>query len=216
MLPRSDAVIETPADAGFTQTDDGRWVFADPDPGAQWTAELLPDGRLEFDDHLVPRFDGKKGGVVMPGLKELVPAMQGVKFWIKRKRRLLNATQEMRLKMAVQFARDNIDKQLKRLHRDLIAIWTSDEPPHTRRGLLFEAWDDCDERISIDLPGFSDRNTEIDELRVSAGEKARAQILAFIRRHLPADSSDAYTAAELRTLNAKRVSKARFAPYATG
>jgi len=152
----------------------------------------------------------------MPGLKDLVPAMQGVKFWIKRKRRLLNATKDMRLKMAVDFASKNIDKQLKRLHRDLIAIWTSDQPPHTRRGLLFEAWDDCDERITVQLPGFTDRDSEIDELRTSAGEKARAQILAFIRRHLPADSGDAYTDAELRTLNAKRVSKARFAPYAAG
>jgi hypothetical protein len=117
--------------------------------------------------------------------------------------------------MAVAFAERNIDRQLQKLYRDLMDIWTSDRPPRTRRRLIFEIWDECEENLAVDLGDFNDSETStIDRLRRSAGTRARGKILAFIRRHLAAGTEDGYPDAELRALNEGRVSKERFAPYA--
>lgn len=46
-----------------------------------------------------------------------------------------------------------------------------------------------------------------------ASRTARATVLGYIRRSLPAGSPDAYTEAEIDALNAQRKSAERFAPY---
>lgn len=208
----------TPAEAGFVRKKDGRWIYRDPEPSASWTAELLPDGRLRFKDHLVskPSFEGSPVGMRVPGLTDLANQARGVRYWMKRKRRLIARTKQMRLQMAVQFAESNIERQLEQLRRDLVAVWTSDRPPRTRRGLLFEIWDDCDESIEVDGGDVIEIDDgALDELRRRAGARARARIVAFIRRNLPKDSPHAYTPEELRELNARRVSREPFDPYAT-
>ena len=63
-----------------------------------------------------------------------------------------------------------------------------------RRAALFTAWDECEE----------DR----------VGDEARAAVVDFIRDRLPSGSPDAFGASELQELNARRRSRARFAPYA--
>lgn len=206
--PADAEQIRTPAQAGFKRTKDGRLVFNDPDPGASWSAELLPDGRVKFSDDLRKRFDP------MAGLPERLMASRGIRFWIKRKQRLLAATRPMRLNMAVDFAEKNIDRQLLRLHRDLLAIWASDKPPRTRRGLLFDVWDECEESVVVNLGEFTDSEpTKMDALRSAAGVRARRTIIAFVKRHLPKGHKDAYPDAELTALNSRRLSRDRFAPY---
>jgi hypothetical protein len=48
---------------------------------------------------------------------------------------------------------------------------------------------------------------------VAAGRGARARVLAFIRRHLPAGSPDAFTETEIAELERHKQSSAAFVPY---
>ncbi|MBL4683894.1 MAG: hypothetical protein JKY37_04840 [Nannocystaceae bacterium] len=204
--------MRTPADAGFKRQSDGRLVFRDPEPTAQWTAELLADGRIRFTDHYRTRRIPTLNDLSHVG--DLIRKKQGMKLWIKRKQRLLAATRDMRLGMAVAFAEKNIDGQLSQLYRDLLEIWRGDEPPWTRRALIFATWDDCEEGLAVDLGEFTDSEaSKIDTIRHDAGQRARTKIVAFIRRHIPKGSTDAFTAAELASFNRGRQSKARFTPY---
>jgi hypothetical protein len=209
---RSDTAYRTAHEAGFRRNRKGELVFRD--SAAPWSATLLPDGRVRFEDHLRPRLD-EEGGIAMPGLKELVPAAKGFDFWQARKRRLLKETRELRLAMAVEHAEKNIDRQLSQLYRDLLEIWQDDsESAASRRKRIFERWDECTEALSIELGEFTDdQRSKIDALREDAGTKARAKISEFVRKHLPEGGEDAYGAAELRTLNERRVSRERFDPY---
>ncbi len=218
--PPDDAPqLTTAEDFGFVPNPDGTYTFEDPDPAVIFVATLLPDGRVRFRDKLHPGLDGiaitPVGiAVVLPGYKHIASVVNGVELWNRRKRRLLARTRKLRLHMAVDFARRNIDRQLAQLYRDLLAIWTSDGPPPGRRVRIFETWDDCEETLDVRLRGFEKAATStLDELRRSAGTRARKRVIAFVQRHIPADSVDAYTTAELRSMNARRQSTARFDPY---
>ena len=86
-----------------------------------------------------------------------------------------------------------------------------------RRELLFER---CDERLDALPPNrdpslADDLVAPMEELRHRAAEEARRQILRFIRDRAPQGSDAAFTAAELRRLNARRRSVETFAPYAS-
>ena len=91
---------------------------------------------------------------------------------------------------------------LRSLPRELEKMWRDDTRSLAdRRRLLFERWDEC-----------VDAREDSEAARV--GAQARATVLSFIRTRLPAGSPDAYTQAELVALNARRVSRVPFAPYA--
>jgi hypothetical protein len=68
-----------------------------------------------------------------------------------------------------------------------------------RRRNLFELWDDCAETGDAQL--------------VEAARRARLALYGFIRANAPADGPNAYSAAELATLNRARQSRQPFAPY---
>lgn len=213
--PNADAAI--PATPKFVRDRRGRLVFRDPDPKAKWTAELLPDGRVKFADHIRPTMELNDHGrliVRMGTPADRIRKAQGTKLWVQRKKELLAATRPMRLKMAVAFAEKNIDRQLARLVGDLLEIWNSDKPPYTRRALLFETWDDCQESLVVQLDGFTDEASAVDEIRRNAATRARQKIIAFIRRHVPAGDAEAFTKDEIAGMNRRRRSRERFDPYA--
>ncbi len=172
---------------------------------------------MHFTDRLATKVEineeTRRAVVRMRTPADRVRKGQGMKLWVQRKKKLLKATATMRLHMAIAFAEKNIDRQLTRLHRDLLEIWSSDKPPHTRRGLIFETWDDCEDSLVVPLGDASGKAPSLDELRLRAGTRARAKVIAFIRRHLPAGSPDAFTARELVAMNERRNSRERFAPY---
>lgn len=68
-----------------------------------------------------------------------------------------------------------------------------------RKRALFELWDECAESGDAEL--------------LQAAGLARAAVIGFIRGHLAPTSAEAYTDDELRTFNAVRQSRQRFAPY---
>lgn len=230
-MARDSAQLDTPADAGFVERRNGRVVFRDPERSARWTAELLPDGRLRFKDHLlfpppVPPSqtpiaglrpgNGPSGGS-MPSLHALILSAQGMNFWIQRKKRLVEATRAMRERQAIEFARANVVRQQARLGRELANAWASPRPAPARRSLLFDLWDQCDEPVGRGPKGMADGGlSAVDAMRRRAATQARARVVQFVQHHLPERSAQAYSAGELRALNARRLSHERFDPYREG
>ena len=195
--PRDTAdVLEaarTPEDVGFERKR-GRLIHTDP-IAAAWTAELLPDGRVHFRNR-------KSCG------------LPGPSCWTKAKRRLLAASFSVRLKVAKKYAKKNIARQMSQMNRDLLAIWRSSQPPRTRRKLIFEVWDECEESPAADLGDVATAEPSVvDVLRHRAGQAARRKIIAFVQAQLPADSANAFAPAELLALNGRRLSRERFEPY---
>ena len=66
-----------------------------------------------------------------------------------------------------------------------------------KKELVFELWDECDDKGDAK----------------KGGTKARAALLRWVNVHLPKDGADAFTKDELERFNARRRSRARFAPY---
>ncbi len=200
----------TLADAGFVRDRRGTYVYRE--PGGHFTARVGPDGRVHFKDHIV---GVSEQGLALPDLYSVVRKAQKRELWSRDKSRLLALTFELRLRIAVDFAERQIDARLAALYRELIELWSADRPAIARRKTLFSRWDDCDERMRVSLPGFEDAaDSPIDRLRHDAGAQARARIVEFVRKHLPAGSPDAYGDDELDALNRDRRSEQRFEPYA--
>lgn len=191
----------------------GKRVYKD--PNGRFVATLRPDGRVDF------RNKGAKASWSQIGIGDpggLIAAAGGEDPNARLKAKLLRATFEMRLNMAVKFQKKQMDKRLARLDKDLEKIWTDGRRSlWARKELLFDRWDECEEASDVEpveIPGFSEIDTsDLDEARQKAAGKARKKILVFIREHAPRGSAEAYTAGELAKLNARRISKQKFEPY---
>lgn len=192
-------------EAGFKPSRNGKMVYTDRQSG--FKATLLPDGRVKFRITVTPSS--------MPGMSEMIRAGQGQELYQQQKKRLLDATFDLRLSMAVEFARDKLDRRLRSLYRELMDEWTkSGTTDAQRRQRLFDRWDECEEGLPLRMPGFEGADSsELDQMRRDGGEQARETIMRFIRRQLPKGSPQAYGAEELRRLNASRRSRSKFAPY---
>jgi hypothetical protein len=125
------------------------------------------------------------------------------------KRRFLDQTAELRAQMAREHRRESEKTALARLGTDLKAIWSdAGRPLSLRKERVFARWDECEEQ----LVDSGDDDPE-QAARARAGAAARRQIEAFVRKHAPRGSADAFTPAELREMNARRKSRAKFDPY---
>lgn len=197
-------------EAGFVPDKKGTLVYRA--PGKNFVAKMLPDGRVHFKDKVIKV---TPTSIALPDLYVVIRKAQKRELWALEKSKLLKQTFDLRLAVAIAYAEDNIDRRLKALYRDMIDAWSADRPAVARRKTIFDRWDECDETMRVKLPGFEDAtHSRIDDLRRTAGERARGEIVGFIRKHIPKGSEDAYGDPELAELNRKRTSKARFAPYA--
>jgi hypothetical protein len=201
-------------DYAFTR-EKGKLIYRD--PNGRFVATLRSDGRVDF------RNKGAKATwtqIGIGGAGDLISAAAGDDPYARIKAKLLEATFEMRLGMAVTFQKQQIDKRLARLGGDLDKIWTDERRDlGSRKELLFQRWDECDESAEVasptaDLPGFGEvESSELDEARQDAGTNARRLIEKFIREHAPKGSAEAFTAAEIAEMNRRRASKQKFSPY---
>lgn len=203
---RIDGEPRSLAEAGFERRRNGDLVYVH--PKRAFKAEILPDGRVRFRDLVAVPSNA-------PGMSEIVRAAQGKELYQQQKKRILRETFELRLSLAVSYAQRQIDRELRRLQRDLLDLWNDDSrSARERRRLLFARWDECEESLAVDLGEFQDAAaTRLAELRKGAGEQARGKIEAFIRRHLPRGEPGAFTEQELLDLNRGRHSRQRFEPY---
>jgi len=207
----------------------GGGTFRKNAPG--FSATVGRDGRVSFRDK--PSFDVRLAlpcpSCVARGIERwsknpqeaakkplplvIIPILVG-KFdftdWIMRRHKqdpysaaklqFLDRTRAQRMRMAAVEKASNLRNAVFNLRRRLRAVWSDTRlSPARRRALLFELWDECAESGSANVR--------------AAATRARATIVAFIRRQLPAGSVHAYTDAELKRLNAGKKSRALFAPY---
>lgn len=215
----AEAPVQGPApapsgkDFAFSK-ENGKLVYRD--PAGRFVATLNPDGRVNF------RNKGAKASwtnIGMAGPGDILSAAAGQDPYARLKAALLKATFEMRLGMAVDFQKRQLDKRLSRLDNELDKIWTDERRNlGARKELLFQRWDECDEpddtAAQAELPGFGAvESSELDQARQSAAASARKRILKFIRERAPKGSAEAFTAAELADMNRRRASKQKFDPY---
>ena len=204
------------ADVGYRfEREKGKLIYRD--PHGRFVATLRSDGRVDFKNK------GAKATwtqIGMAGPGDLINAVAGEDPYARLKSKLLQATFEMRLGMAVAFQKQQIDKRLTRLGGELDKIWADQRRDlSSRKELLFQRWDECDEPEEIasptsELPGFGPvESSDLDEARQDAAGSARRMIEKFIRENAPKGSADAFTAAEIADMNKRRASKQKFSPY---
>ena len=120
--------------------------------------------------------------------------------YASRKLDFMDRTRDERVRMGERERQRQRDATEQTVRRHLTRLWARpDLSMAQKKEALFELWDDCAES---DDPGDGE-----------AGARARNHVLGFIRGKLPAGSEHAYTEAELARLDARRQSKAHFAPY---
>ncbi|HEX3475802.1 MAG TPA: hypothetical protein VHT91_12300 [Kofleriaceae bacterium] len=116
-----------------------------------------------------------------------------------RKLAVLDATRDERVAIGKRHRAAELARTPEIVHRQLELLWAGATDLAERKQGLFELWDDCVEAGDPEV--------------VAAAATARRMIIGFLRAHLPAGSSDAYTPAELAALARTRQSQAAFAPY---
>lgn len=142
----------------------------------------------------------------MAGMADLAAATRRA----AEKQRFLDATEPLRTKLAEEHRRTNERTALVNLDAELRALWNAaDTPVSMKKERLFQRWDEC-----VQLPDDPESADAETVARARAGDIARRRIEAWIRRHVPRSHADAFSKAELREMNARRRSRARFDPYA--
>jgi hypothetical protein len=112
----------------------------------------------------------------------------------------LDKTRDDRVAIGKRHQREVLAHVPQYVQRNLAWAWQRARDIATRKRDLFDLWDDCAESG--------------DDALVAGGAAARGYVIGFIRAQLPADSPNAYTAAELTELTEHRRSKQAFGPYA--
>lgn len=162
-----------------------------------YSARVQEDGRVAFTDRPNLRWRGLGGSF---DATDAVMRALGQDPYAASKLRFLDRTRPQRMAIAAAHRERSRREALRGLPAHLAAIWGDARLSVARRKeILFVLWDECAEEGSAAL--------------VEAGARARATIVAFIRRRLPEGSARAYTRAELEALNRRRGSRAPFAPY---
>lgn len=161
--------------------------------GPRLTGIIHQDGSVTFED----RPNVQTNGFSASGTFDLTEAIMGASGQdpLRAERDyFMRNTEEVRQRLEADFRRQQMDHGLRALPVRLDRVWANTR--HTtssRRRHIFDLWDEMDSDDS--------------------GRRARAIVIEWIRSQLPEGSADAYTASELASLNARRQSEERFAPY---
>jgi hypothetical protein len=119
--------------------------------------------------------------------------------YASKKLKYLDSTRAERVQIGTKYRKAQLAQSTQLVQKNIDYLWSRTQDPAARKRGLFELWDDCAETGDASL--------------VEGGRAARQLVLGVIRSKFPAGSAQAFTAAELAALNAKRQSKAAFAPY---
>ncbi len=223
----------SPANLGLRREADGSYSYVD--PGRMFTAQVMPDGRVRFADRWrrPDPTDAQHGkccgkppegvlvainpfsGIGMRGPLEWIMQATGHDLAASAKAAMLKETRGFRTQLAVAWTRAQVEKRLRELPAELLAVWSDGQLSDARkREILFERWDECEDRLGLPTKGLPpDAIPEVDEMRRRAADDARAKIEAFIRKHAPKAGELAFDAEELARYNDRRKSVRRFAPY---
>ena len=190
--------------------------------------KIAPDGTPTIQDkplHYELGIEADREGIEPPRAKSRNPALEdqtkselnlGFKFgpdlndtilrslgqdpYRYEKQKQLDQTRDARVRMAQEACKKRLAQAIAQTPKRLRAIWQDPRlSPAQKRTSIFQMWDECAE--------------EGDPQMLRASRMIRQAILGFIRKHLPQRSKFAYSDEELRRLNARRRSRAEFAPY---
>ena len=189
---------------------DGRVTNITDRPNLQVRVANLSDIKEQLSASSKDSGDGDGDGIdraaaipIIMGTFDLTDAVMrwaGQDPYAHRKARFLDQTRAFRAGLAAAEHTRTLQVSLGGLRSFLRSVWRDQSQTRAeRRRILFMLWDECIERG--------------DSEAAVAGRRARATIIAFIRRQLPADSPHAYRPDELAKLNQDRSSRAKFAPY---
>lgn len=129
---------------------------------------------------------------------EILMKKYGNDPYASNKLRMLDRTRDERYEIGKQYKTRRLAQSAVLAQTNLAYLWAHTTSTAERKEALFEMWDECAE-------------TGTDEL-VAGGTAARKMIVGFIRANLTGEA--AFTASELASFNAKKKSRAAFAPYA--
>jgi hypothetical protein len=161
-------------------------------------AHVDDDGAVHFEN----RFPRDANDALM--------RMLGMDPYSYEKRRFAEETRPARQRMADAARVRWQAEALTHLPAMLERVWQNrSQSAAARRSTLFDLWDEC-----LDADGDAEAPGDPTDAAVTGAARARRVILDFIRSRLPAGSPDAYTPAEIDTLNRRRSSRERFSPYA--
>lgn len=166
-------------------------------PGSKQSSEgALPGGRGADDRRDIgsPTGVGVGIGIAQPG-RVFTRLVTGKEPPNEEARRFLEQTRPLRERLLAITHTRNLARADKVLSESLARLWNGPTSA-AQRARTFALWDECSD----------------DE----AGERARAQIEAFVRDREHARSACPYTTDELARLNGKRLSKRPFAPCEGG
>jgi hypothetical protein len=152
--------------------------------------------RLKGED----KTDGRVFTIVSGGfdLTDAAMRMAGDDPYSARKREFLERTFDERVQIGTVHRAGEMEKADQTILKHLGELWQrQDFTIGQKKELVFELWDECDEKGDAK----------------KGGKKARAALVRWVNVHLPEDGADAFTKDELERFNAKRRSRARFAPY---
>jgi len=181
--------------AGLQPDGEGTYRYVD----THFTALIDRDGTVHFDHDLPVRLGG--GAIVSFDVTEAVMMAVGDDPYRHEKRKFLEETNEFRAALCGADRSERMKTALLKLPKQLEQVWKDARlDAAERRARLFALWDEC-----------AEGSEDVEQAKM--GAMARAIVLGFIKRHLPAGSPDAYSHEELAALNAKRISKSPFAPY---
>jgi len=167
-----------------------------------FTARVDRDGTIHFKDKGNVQFGGLEGigAIVTFDLTDAVLRALGDDPYAYEKMKIMERTRGVRAAMALRERQARLHEATVKLPSRLDKVWRHERwTAAQKRHLLFALWDEAEDAGDPEV--------------MRAAEAVRSIIVAFIRDKLPADSVDAFTAAELEALNRERRSKGRFAPY---
>lgn len=180
----------------FMPRRDGSYTYQ----GHAFSARINPDGTIVFSDREGMNFsdlgtdDGKSAGVRFSfDLADGAHRRRGSDPYRAEREYVMKGSEELREKLMAEHRKKEMERGLRRIETKLMTIWNASRDLSAKRRAIFRVWDELSE----------------DEM----GERARALILRFIRENAPEESEAAFTPSEIEALNARRTSRAPFAPY---
>lgn len=173
----------------LTPHPDGSYTYR----GHAFTATIRPTGEVVYSDRGAVEYDMGSGSGSFD-LGDMVMGAAGQDPYAQERAWFEEEHQELIDRLVDEARVADRTRSLRRLRSDLGLLWEDrSRSAERRRRQLFERWDQASE-------AEDDR-------------EARDIIMAYIREHVPQDGEDAYTDAEIASLNAGRESTERFAPY---
>lgn len=181
------------------KADLSRVILAVPGACDSWGDSWCDDPFAPKQEQYV-REQNKTGGSLLAGKLDITSYLHRKLIgdpYSSRKLKLLDDTRDERVARGTKFRTQQLARSAELGARNLARIVDSMSLVEKKEA-LFELWDECEEG---------------DGPTGQAGQRVRALVLGFIRTHLPAGSSDAYTEKEIAAFDARRTSKQPFTPY---